>query len=281
MKKKILKWLIGIVATLIVLAVVLVVGIVIFINPIVKTTTETLGPALTKAPVTLGRSNISIFGLSVDLEDLKVGSPEGYDADQSLGFKQIYIDVDQSTLFNDIIIVDSVLVDGLGITLEQGLTSNNIQAILNNVKAFVGAEEAKKTEPEPEATEEKKDEGAGKKVVIRRLSIINAQVGLSIKGTGGAQAPIPVLPIHINNIGGDPDAKEAPKGATIAEVVETMLSSVLNASSGALKAAGELLKDAGKVTGETLEKAGDQAKDVLKDAGEGVKDAAKGIRDLF
>ena len=77
--KKYIKWIVlGIVV--IVIAVVLIVYL--NINGIIKRTVESQGTEQLKVQTTLGSANLSLFGGSVSLSDLNIGSPAGFTAPQ-------------------------------------------------------------------------------------------------------------------------------------------------------------------------------------------------------
>jgi hypothetical protein len=73
--KKIL-WGAGILALVLIIVTVVVIGL--FLDKIVKTGVETVGPKIVQVPITLDAVHLSILTGSAKVEGLVVGNPEGY-----------------------------------------------------------------------------------------------------------------------------------------------------------------------------------------------------------
>lgn len=290
MKKKIGKILLW---TLIII-VALVVIVVLSLNPLVKGITETAVPILTKSPVTLGKCNISLLGASVNLDSFILGNPEGYETDHAIAFNRIYVDLDKSTLFNDVIVVNTVLIDGMSIVLEQGLTENNISKIISNLKSSSKSADAQEEAAEDQAEAQNKEEPKeAKKIVIRKIMVTNASVSISAKGLGGNALPIPLPPITLTNVGGDPD--KDPDGVTLAQAIEEFLNAILESAGKIGIDVGDLSKtvlDSAKILGDQAGAALKNSNEALKGTGDALKgtgdetikavdDLTKGIKDLF
>ena len=148
----------------------------------------------------------------------------------------------------------SIKVEAPEITFEGGFGGNNLNQILNNVKAATGGEEAK---PEAKPAEQK----PGKKLEVDDFLITKAKLNVSVTGMAGKTIPVVLPDIHLSNLGTGPD------GITAAELTRVVLSEV---EKTAVKAADTAVADLGK-----------NAKDLGKNAGNAAEEAAKGLGDLF
>src|SRR3954471_11011571 len=95
MKKVVKRGVIGLVAL-----VVLAIGIVwLSLNSIVRSTVESQASTQLGVPTTLGGANVSLFGQSLSLNDLKIGSPKGFPAPQlfTLGGTNVSVNVTHLT----------------------------------------------------------------------------------------------------------------------------------------------------------------------------------------
>lgn len=297
--KKLLKWPLRIVISLVVLLLVVIFGVILFLNPLVRAIAETVVPPMTKTSITLGESDISLLGLRVALGDLQIGNPEGFKTDYALRFKKIVLDVDQWTVLNDVIYIDEVTVDGASVMLEQGITTSNLMTIVDNLKNMSAADTAKKIDEsaQPETAAKK---ASAKKIVIRKLTLSNAMVSFSLKGVmGGMSVPVPLPTITLTDIGGKSSNKSGEEGASLAEILDHIISAILNSAaevSAGVKDIAKGLQDVGGKAVETLGTAGGEAGksaekllneagkgtgDAIKSGTESAKDVLKSVKDLF
>src|SRR5579859_2847802 len=114
MKKILVRLLLGIV----VLLVIAVVVVFFSLNSIVKKGVETVGPAITKVPVTLGAADISPLSGSGKLTKLFVGNPEGYKTPSAMEFGSIKVGVKIASVLSDTIVVNEINIQAPEITLE-------------------------------------------------------------------------------------------------------------------------------------------------------------------
>ena len=95
--------------------------------------------------------------------------------------------------------------------------------------------------------------------------ITGGKINVSLKGTGGFAAPVPLPDIHLTNLGQGPD------GITAGELTRKVLGEV---SADVAKVAVKVLSDVGKG-------AVDAAGNAAKSATDSVGKATKGVTDLF
>ena len=197
-KKKIWKitaWTLGVLVVLI-LAVLLSLGV------IVKSALTTIGPKALGAPVTVGSVSINVFSGVVDIRDLFVGNPEGFQNDRALTVKQMRIDVQPSSFFGKKLVVEEFTLTGVDVYFEVSATklSNNLSQLNANIAEFSGS--AEKAEAEPEEGEQeaapKKKEDLRLQVNDLNLTSIFVNVVASAPGLPVTNAPIPIVPIELD-----------------------------------------------------------------------------------
>ncbi|MBI3878989.1 MAG: AsmA family protein [Verrucomicrobia bacterium] len=261
-----MKKLLKILAVLFVIFVVLVFIAGMFIGPIIKKGVETVGPQVTKVPITLESASLSLLGGSGSLGGLFVGNPEGYKTESAVKVGKVSLGVDPMSLTKDKVHVKSIRLQAAEVTLEShaGMgfaKDNNLTQIQKNIEAFTGAAAV----PATNAPAAPADKGAAKKLQVDEILLEGVKVKLALDIPGIGQATLSIPTIHLTNLGQGPDGI-TPAGVA-KEVSDALLTEVLKVVSNSL---GDLTKNAGKA----LESLG-------KDGGKSLEGATKGIGDLF
>lgn len=224
------------------------------LNKGIKSGVETYGPRVTQTPVTLEDVQLSILSGSGMLKGLHVGNPEGYKSENIFALGQIDLKVNTRSVFSDKIIIDHIIIKRPAISYEKKLTTSNLKKLLENIEQFTGPS----SEPEAETAEAEKA-GTKKQVIIKKLLIEDGTIYVGALGIGQT---IPLPRIEMENIGEDGNEMTMP------EVIDLVLSKVLQSIGPAIASAGELggaAADVLKTQG--LDKVG-QATDLV---GEGIK----------
>lgn len=252
--KKFLKgicWLAVVLAVLAALAVV-------FLDRVVLHGFNTTVPAVLGVDASLGSASIHALKGYASLKDMHVGNPEGFKTEGIFDLGEVTVDVDMSSLGSDTIVIDTIKVVGAEVTYEQGLTGNNIGALLDQLSK-------EEEEEKEEAAEEKKEgkEKPAKKVVIKKLDVEGTRLNVAMTAMMGAKIPVPLPPIHLEGIG------EESGGATPIEAVKAIIGGVFQAVQAAVAGAGDLLGGAAGLVG-------DGAKAVAQGAGAAVGAVADG-----
>lgn len=249
------KILISAVVLLLVLVIAVVVGVAFFLDGAIKKGVETVGPKVTKVEVKLDSVSLSLLSGGGAIKGLVVGNPEGYKTPHAISLGQASLSVAPGSVFSDKVVIKSIRIEGPEIIYEGGLSGDNLHKILANINEVTGSDGGKAASTTPSGK-------PAKKLQVDDLLITGAKVKVSIKGTGGFAAPIPLPDIHLTNLGQGPD------GITPAELTKKLISEVT--TSTAEHAAGAIA-DAAKGAVDSAIKTGSDA------AGK----AVKGISDLF
>ena len=193
----------------------LIAGLLLFglseLGPIIKTAVNSEGPKITKTDVHVESVSVSILSGEAVLKGLVVGNPRGFNASEALKVGSIYVDVDKESLTEKIIIINKIEVVAPVVTYERHMTSDNIEAILNNVKETIGAGEGQASEPTSASS-------SGEKLLIRDFVVKEGKVSLYITAGRSVTARLPE--IHLQDIGGQKE------GTTPARAAREMLAAV-------------------------------------------------------
>ena len=220
-----------------------VVGLIVFalfLNDIVKTGVETVGPKLAGVSITLDKVNISLLTGSAKVQGLVIGNPAGYKAPNAISVSLAEVGVNPLSVLSDKIVVRTVHVIAPEITYEGNpLTgNNNISKILDNLNA------ATKTAAAAPATNQTATASAkpAKKLEVDDFLISDAKVYFN-----GATLPLP--PVHLSNLGTGPD------GITAADLSKRLFSDLTSAIIKAVASSTtDIGKDAGKPATESVDK---------------------------
>jgi uncharacterized protein involved in outer membrane biogenesis len=185
------------------LVLVIAVGVIIVLrnlNQIIRRTVETQASSSLNVKTALGGVDLSLLGGSLTLNDLRIGSPEGFQAPAMLGLGMAHVDVSYRELTKSPIHIAVVMLDKPHLVIEQRDRRFNFQALMDSQPTTPPAEEG-----EPLA------------LVIDDLAVTGAVVEI-LPGVPGLQQAISIaIPdIHIKGIGTTNDAKQ---GAAIKEAV--------------------------------------------------------------
>jgi len=217
---KVKKILWGLVIVLVVLAVVAVIVAGLFLGNIVKAGMETVGPKITRVPITVDAVHLSLLTGSAKIEGLVVGNPEGYKAPQAISVGVAAVEVNPLSALSDKIVVRSIEVRNPEITFEGNpFSGNNLTKIRDNVSA------ATKTGQQPATNQTAQAAGKpGKKLEVDNFLITGAKVHVSLAGMGGKETTLPLPDIHLTNLGTGAD------GITAADLTRRVLDAITTAT---------------------------------------------------
>jgi hypothetical protein len=201
MKRRITWILLGIVAL-----VIIALGIVwMNLNGIVRRTVETQASSSLNLPTTVQGARVSIFGGSVSLDDVAIGSPQGFAAPRMFALDGASVDVTYGELRKDPVRIDEVVIDEPKLVIEHKDGKLNFQTLM---------QQDSKAPPEGEPL----------KVIINELRVNEAQVVLrpGIPGLAN-EIQIPIPSFALQNIG---TGEGAQNGAAIKQVVMQLVTTM-------------------------------------------------------
>jgi hypothetical protein len=202
------KWLAGFFCVILFVVIVLLVA-VFNLGTIVKTAVNKYGPEITKTQMQVDKADVSVFQAKAGLENFVLGNPQGFSSPHAITVGSIIVDVDESTLTKDTVIIDRIEVIAPEITYEIKGTTDNFRTMIDNMK-----KPGKSGKKDGEKKADKKD---GKKVIIRDLILKGIKIKTSADIVGGDIATTTISEIHLRNIG------EKQNGVDMAEAVLMVL----------------------------------------------------------
>lgn len=227
---------------------------------VVKAGIEKFGPEFTQSPVTVAKVDLSPRSGSGSLTEFVVGNPAGYTSPHALRIGHAHFDVDASSLLKDKVIIEQFVLDQPEITLEGGLTDNNLKKLQANLDRFTAGEKDKP------ATET----GATKKLQVNRFRVAGAKVNaqLNLPAVGAKNLSLTLPDIEFSNLG------TGPEGITPAELSDKLINEVVKAVIPAVTAqVNNLIRDPAGAAKALTDKAGQ--------TGDALNKATKGVGDLF
>jgi uncharacterized protein involved in outer membrane biogenesis len=216
---------------------ILLVGVFLFLGPIVKVAVEKAVPDLLGAPVQIEKVRIYPLAGSVHIKGLVIGNPEGFKTPSAMELGELRIDIKMLSLFTDTIIVKTVHIDAPQITYERGLSASNLSTLQDNVAP---PKKPKGEQPVEAAPEKEASSKPAKKVVIEDFLMENGSVNVSMTLAGGNKLEVPLAAIHMEDIGKESD------GASIGEVINEVLDSIIASAGSAATATGDMVGGAVK-----------------------------------
>lgn len=196
---RVLKWTI-----LVLLLVVVGVGVIVYLNlnAIVERTFERQATASTNLQTDLGAARLSLFGGSLELDDLEVASPQGFEAPHMLTLSDAHVNVSLGELRSDPVRIQSITLDKPKLVIEQGPDGLNFK-----VASDLMPKEDPPADPQKEPL----------KLVIGDLTIQDASVVVRPGIAGLAEEIIvPIPSVTMKNIG---TGEGAENGAAIKDVL--------------------------------------------------------------
>ena len=258
----------GVIAAVLVIAVI---GLVLFINPIIKGAIEKGIPVALGCKATVEKVSVKPFSGRVMIKNLKIASPQGYAEPEMFAIDEFRVKVDVASVLKSSgpIVINEVIIRGPKIAYEVVGSKSNFDAVMAR---FPQSDKPEKEKP-------KDGKKAGRKVIIDLVEFKDGQVNVRAGYTLGQTIPLPLPSLTLRDIG------RASGGVTavqaLAHVLGNLASVITNLVTDSMKfitdQAGNLAKgalDAGKAT---LDAGKDAGKAVLETG----KDAVQGLKNLF
>lgn len=265
--KKVLSILVVAVVAIIVLAIVL---FTIFGNQTIKIGIEKGAAAALKVGVSLDSAKLSILGGSAELNGLKIDNPSGYQHPEFLKMGKAALKMKTMSVFSDTVEIEKIQLDQVSVTIEQkGVTTNNLQEILNNLP------KTKDTSPQQEP------KSAGKQLHIKELVINEVEVNAKLLPIPGKADTVTLRlkPIVMNDLGTDKPINTA---ELTAKILQAIAGGVAEQGKDLLpldmvNSIGQGLAEQGMKVLDTAGQAGKGLLEGVGNIGKGVGDALKGL----
>jgi len=265
--RRILKTLLVVVVVLFVL----VVGIMLFLGPIIKTAAEKIGPVVLGVPVKVEKVSVNVFNGSFGLKGLRVDNLPGYSSDPLVALGELRVAVNVSSLFGkDAIEVKEITILDPKFSYEVVKSVSNVDALMAHMQKQAPAGEPA-AEPAKTGTAKKETPVAAqkeaRKVIIDHFECRSGEVSFRAGMTFGKAIKIPLPPVVANDIG------RKSGGTTTADAIQKMFGEIANGVGKAVIGVAGAVGDVGKTALGGVQDAGS----AVKDAGKGAVDKIKGL----
>jgi hypothetical protein len=279
MKKKVLKSIIIIVLVLVILVVML---IHLFGDRALKAGIETAATKALGVDVTIGDLSLSLLKGKLELRDLVIDNPPGYQHPELLNFGRANINISVTSLLSDTVEIEQMQFEDITMVIEQKGLTNNLKEVLNALPSGQTAPKDTTDEPDTEA----------KKLHIDNLEISNVTVKAKLLPIPGKAdtVTLKVAPIKMTDLGSDDKLSTAKLTGKVLAAIATGVAKqgggllpkdLVGSLNTTLKDKGALFIDTGKEVFESSKDIGkdalDSSKDIGKDIIEGGKDVGEGV----
>ena len=221
----------------VVVAVIGAVGVFMFVlsslDGIILEAVETYGSEITKAKVSLAAVELDLSSGRSSLRGLSVGNPKGFKTPSAFELGAISIAIDSSTVSDDTIVINEIVIDSPVVTYELGAGGSNIDAIQRNVEAYMAQF----------GDDPADDGGEGPKLIIDDLYIRGGKVNISATFLDGKALSAELPDIHLEDIGREDE------GASPAAIAEQIIAALTAGTTGTVSSLGleEIMGGAGKL----------------------------------
>ncbi len=195
------------------------------IDGIVRSSIEQIGSEMTETRVTVDGVSLSLLSGEGTITGFRVGNPEGYATAHALAVNDVYIKLDVRSLLTDEIVVEQIRVAAPFIVVEQKLTGNNLQTILNSINR-----KAAKTEAPDAPTEKPPEETTDTRLVITHFLLTDGSVNLYTGIGGERKARVSMSAVELHDLGRDDSSPAAEQ--VIRQIAEKIIEQALKASVG-------------------------------------------------
>ncbi|MCI0498925.1 MAG: AsmA family protein [Planctomycetales bacterium] len=242
-------------------------------NQAVKIGIEKASRFALKVDTRLGGVNLFILGGTLDLNNLEIDNPEGYEHPTFLNLGHGHVDLATTSLLSETIEIEKMQFDNITLTIEQKGMSNNLKEILNNLP---------KPKPDQEpAPEPAKEEKPGKKLLIKQLDINGIEVKVKLLPVPGRADTLTlrINPIHMENLGSN---EKIDLPALISKILTAIAGGIAEQGKDLLptdmiNSIGDQLSEQRQKILESGKEAGSGLLQGVEDVGKSATDAIKGL----
>lgn len=180
------------------------------VDGIVKNRIEVVGSRLAGVPVQVGRVDLDLRNGTGQIDGLRIGNPEGFQAPDAFDMKRLRLSIDPSSIMKQPLILNELTIDSPVAHLEiDQRGGSNIKQLLDNVSASTGRTDREAPDDQPG------EPGEPMRIAIRSLVITGATFNVQSPMEEGTRTG--TLPtIYKTDVGGS-------DGATPAELGEIVL----------------------------------------------------------
>jgi hypothetical protein len=181
-----------------------------YLDALITKAVNHYGPRLTKTDVRIEDVRVSLLTGEAKLKDFYLGNPGGFRSAQAMMAESITIRIDEKSLAESTVIIDTIEITGPEITYEKVLDTDNFKVILKNVKRSTGLGKSPG------------DPARDKKILIRNFIVRGGKVHLAKSSLGGNTVSTDLPDFHYRN----ESKKGKPPSAAFGEIFEELYGQV-------------------------------------------------------
>lgn len=263
--KKLRKILFIVLSAIVILIVIVVLAVSLFANQALAVAIESAGAKALNVGVSVGEVDLSILRGRLDIRNLVIDNPPGYQHETLLELSEGHVTVDTRSLLSDVVNIKDITLDGVNVVLEQrGISGNNLQDIIKQLPA----------------KGEQASEPSGKKLHIDNLELTNVRVKVKLLPIPGKMdtLSLKLAPIRMTDLGGENDLDTV---ALARKLLLAIAKGIAEQGAGLLpdEMLGSLKSELGKLGAlpDTVMKTGGKLLDTGTDLGKGITEGLKGL----
>ncbi len=210
------------------------------LGTIIKRGVEKIGPSATKTDVKLKSAQVWLMAWRIQLTGFELGNPPGCKTPSAMDVGDVTVKFKPGTFFSDKMVIESIKVKSPVITLEGGLTDNNLRKIENNLNEYIGSSStAPNSAAPPGSPAAPKKKAPEKRLEVDDLVITGAKLQYRSTLSGDRTLALALPDIHLTDLG------SGGQGISPVEVGQRMIHALLSESALAVaNNAKQLGKDA-------------------------------------
>ena len=175
--KKLFKFLLWLLAIIIVL----VVAIYLTAGIWLKSAVSTLVPQMTKTPASLEKADISLLSGRISFKGLKIGNPAGFVSKNAFELGEISVKFEPKSLFSSKIVINEIKIDGTKIAAELARTGNvNLMILNDNIQEYLGNPTSRDPLNSNKEEQKKIEKKSEKTVLVKDLKITNSSLDFAV-----------------------------------------------------------------------------------------------------
>ncbi len=251
---------------LVILLILALVAIWFYMDVIIKAAVERVGPEVTGTEVRLDSARLSPLDGSGSLNGFVVGNPAGFEHPNAFTLGAIDLEVDATTLREDVIVVHNINIVDPKIFYENGAAGDNFKTLMDNIEKNTGG-----SSDEEEGSEDET------KVIIEKFSLSGATITVKDSRLGGRTIQVPMPDLVLTDIGRNSS------GATVSEASAQIFQQITAAAGSAVFGSALVSELRNQVDGVTdeLDAAKDKVEGLIEGSTEELGEAKEKIEGLL
>lgn len=217
-------------------------------NWLVERAVEAGGEYALGTKTVLGSAEVSLRGGKLDLNDLEVRNPRGFEGGDLLDIKFGHVVVDAGSIFGHEFVVDTLLLDGIKVNFTQVDNKGNFLVVLDHIKSL-------------DMSSSEKD---SRKIKIKQVSVRNISVdgSLTLLGKKQYEKSFAVKGFVMENVGGQ-------NGSSLRQIIALVVQEILakTAAAGSGQLSGKLGESLSQVKNNALQQLNSEVKSKIEDLG--------------